>query len=152
MARNGKFGDWAKVELMFAGAGRRFKKNVGRATGRNGRLLKGAIVSRIEDQKFSLPLSPRYLAWKLKHGYSENILVLTGTLMSNIQFEQESWVGGVVTVTRHEPNKNYDIGWIMEHGSRDGRVPARPFVAPGLEDARRPMVRNYEWAVEETFR
>jgi len=153
MAAFQKTGDWKKIERMLSGLGDRFKSQVKKATDKNGKLLEGAIVKRIEDQKMSGPeLSPAYLAAKVRQGYSEKKLIRTGTLMGNIRYQSVNWDQGVVTVLRREPKHGYDIGWIMEFGSRDGRVPPRPFVRPSLQECAPKMVTNYEDAVERAFK
>lgn len=147
-----KTGDWAGLERMLSEAGTKFKREVGAATDRCGRILQASIVSRIEGQKFSRPLSPLYLAQKIRRGLSEQILIATATLMSNIKYRRIDWSQGFVGVNRKEPKKGYDLGWIHEYGSRDGRVPARPFVEPGVKDVEDKIIKEYEDAIERTFK
>jgi phage gpG-like protein len=153
-----KFGDWARVERMLAQAGRKLQREVGRATDRNGRLLEAAMVNRIESQQLSPGLSEKYKAWKAKHGYSEQILILTGTLIASIRYHKKDWQGGFVGVLRNVMSKGkkpvplVNIAAVHEFGTSDGRVPARPYMAPAAVESEDQMVRNYEEAVEKVFK
>lgn len=151
MSGNGKTGDWAGFERMLSGIGESFKREVQKATNENGRILEKAIVGRIENQQGLKALSPLYLAQKIRKGLSEQILIATATLMQNIRYKRIAWNEGMVSVNRKEAKHGYDLGWIHEYGSRDGRVPARPFVEPGVKEVADKIVANYEAAIERTF-
>lgn len=138
---------------MLSGAATKFKVEVQKATNKNGRIIEGGIVGYIQGQKGSWkPLSKRYLEYKLKHGHSEQILIMQSILLRSVKYQKIDWSQGFVGVNRHEPKKNYDIGWIMEYGSRDGRVPARPYVEPSVELVRDKVAKNYEDAVDRVFK
>ena len=159
---NGKIGDWDRVERMLSQAGSKFKSNIQAATNKSGRLLERAIVGRIEDQKLSPALKDYYRRWKVKKGLSEQILIATGTLLQAIRYHMLAWNEGFVGVGR---NVRGTIAWkggraasliniaaVHEFGTRDGRVPARPYIGPALAENEDRIVRIYEEAVEKTFR
>jgi phage gpG-like protein len=153
---NGKIGDWNRVEKMLASFGSRFQQNIQQATDRSGRILEAAMVSRIEQQKLSPPLKPKYKRWKIGKGYSEQILVMTGTLMQNIRYHRHNWSSGFVGVLRNVKHSSgpslVNIAAVHEYGTRDGRVPARPYMAPALKESEAQIRRQYEDAIERTFK
>jgi hypothetical protein len=145
-------GDWNGFAKMLENAGRKFQTEVGKATNQNGLLVERAMVETITGQKMGGPgLSAKYLAWKLKHGLSEKKLIAESVLVNGIKYQPKDWKEGFVGVNRHEPRKNYDIGWIMEFGSRDGRVPARPYIDPSLARVADQCHKNWEDAVDRVF-
>ncbi len=156
MAESGKYGDWAKLERMLSEAGSKLKAEVKKATDKNGRLLEAAMVGRIEQQKLSPSLSPRYLKAKIRAGYSEKILIRTGTLMQNIRYQPKSWDGGFVGVLRGvKANKGADlvnIAAVHEFGAPSVGIPARPFIMPSAKEHEAQVVRNYEEAIERVFK
>lgn len=152
-----KTGDWGKVDKMFADIGQRFQKNVQAATGLNGRLLETTIVTHFQRQDLGWKtLTPRYRARKLREGTSEKILIRTSTLMQNINYQRTDWRSGFVGVLRNVTTKDgeslVNIAAVHEFGTRDGRVPARPFFAPSQAECEQQMVRNYQDAVDKTFK
>lgn len=155
--RTGKIGDWEKLDRLLSGFGQRFKRNVRRATDKNGRLLESTVVGHFENQDLPWPsLTPGYRKRKIREGYSEQILIRTSTLSQNIRYHRQSWNEGFVGVARNVMTSDgqslVNIGAVHEFGTRDGRVPARPFVSPSLEECIPEMVRNWEDAVEATWR
>jgi len=61
-----KYGDWAKLERMFAGIGERFKANVREATDQIGHLIETTAVKHIESQDLGWPpLSEKYRIRKM---------------------------------------------------------------------------------------
>jgi hypothetical protein len=50
-----------------------------------------------------------------------------------------------------EPITNAQIGYIMENGSPANNVPARPFLVPGVRDARADVVASLRSAAEAAF-
>jgi len=156
MAESGRYGDWERLERMLSEAGDKLKREVKAATDKNGRLLEAAMVGRIEQQKLSPPLSPKYLKAKIRAGYSEQILVRTGTLMQNIRYQPQSWDGGFVGVLRGvKGTKGADlvnIAAVHEFGAPSRGIPARPFIVPSAKECEAQVVKNYEEAVERVFR
>ena len=138
-------------------AGSKFQAEVEKATDRSGRLLEMTIVGHFEAQDLPWPpLDPKYLKAKVNQGYSEQILIRTGTLMQNIRYHKEDWTSGFVGVLRNvlttDGESLVNIAAVHEFGTSDGRIPARPFMAPSLEETKDEIVRNYEEAVERTFK
>ena len=48
--------------------------------------------------------------------------------------------------------KLVSLAAVHEYGTLDGRIPARPFIAPVVARSEREIVENYQKAVEETFK
>jgi hypothetical protein len=156
MAGSGKTGDWKKLERMLSEAGNKLKREIKAATDKSGRLIEAAIVGRLEQQKVGPPLSPRYLAAKVRAGYSEKILIRTATLMQNIRYQPRSWDEGYVGILRNvKSSKGQDlvnIAAVHEFGAPGRGIPARPYIGPGGKESADQVVRNYEEAVERVFR
>jgi phage gpG-like protein len=157
---NGKIGDWNRVEKMLESFGSKFQQNIQQATDNSGELLAANIEAVFEAQNFA-PLKPKYLRWKYRHGYSELILYLGGTLRGSVKYHKRDWRGGFVGILRNVQAKSPDgksagplvnIAAVHEFGSRDGRIPARPYIAPGFGKSRAAMLREYEDAIERTFK
>jgi hypothetical protein len=151
-----KEGAWAEVAAMLAGVGEKFRQEVQQATDQSGALMEAEMVGRISRQELSPPLSPKYLARKIKRGLSEQILIATGTLMQNIRYHRKDWSGGFVGIlrnVRHSSGQSLvNIAAVHEYGTRDGRIPARPFAGPTAEKTCTQVIATYEAAIERVFR
>jgi phage gpG-like protein len=150
-------GDWKSLERQLAGIGDRLRREVTAATDRVGRLVEERMVGHFEGRDLGWPaLSPRYLKRKIAEGYSEQTLVRTGTLMANLRYHRKKWNRGFVGVLRNVTTPDgeslVNIAAVHEYGTKDGRVPARPFVAPTVEECRDEVIREYEAAIERVFR
>lgn len=149
----GKFGDWENVERQLSEIGRNFTREMERTTDKLGHLFVGIIVRHFEAQ--DLPwktLNEKYQRAKVMAGYSEQILIRTATLMNNINYQKLDAFTGYVGVIRKEPRKGYDLAWIHEFGTRDGRVPARPYMRPSAREFEPIMVAEYQAAVDRVFK
>lgn len=151
-----KTGDWAKVEKLFAGIGERFKANVEAATKKNGVLLKTTIIQAFEQQGPGWQAhSPAYAKRKKRMG-KEQILITTGQLMGSISTHYPAFNEGFVGVKKGTASKGgqdiVNIAAVHEFGSPKRKIPARPFIAPAGEKCRDQVVKNYEDAVEKTFK
>jgi phage gpG-like protein len=152
-----KTGDWNGVTRTLERDGERLRSEVEKATNRNGRLLESTMKGHLEAQDLPWPpLSPDYLKRKIAEGFSEQTLIRTGSLMANIRYHAKDWKSGFVGILRNVMNSDgeslVNIAAVHEFGTRDGRVPARPYVAPTLEERRDEIVRAYEEAIERVFR
>lgn len=81
------------------------------------------------------PLSPKYLARKIRQGYSSRIGVRTGRMLDINEIKGETYVGrsvAVMTFGRDEDERQ-KAEWFTEGSSRQNR-PARPFyeIGPGV--------------------
>ena len=104
--------------------------------------LERTIVLHIQNQ--DLPweaLSPKYLARKIKEGFSELIMIRTGTALETvrtIQLDDSSyfvgWPRGVTRKTADGTVEIYPIMAVKEFGSLDGTEPARPVIQPSLKE------------------
>jgi phage gpG-like protein len=153
---NGKTGDWAKVERMFSGIGARFKANVEAATKKNGVLLKTLVIQRFEQQGPGWAAhKPAYAKRKAMRG-REQILIDTGQLMGSISSVYVAYNEGFVGVQKGATSKGgqdmVNLAAVHEMGSPSRNIPARPFLAPAAKEGEAPMTRNYEEAVEKTFK
>ncbi|MEW6352385.1 MAG: hypothetical protein AB1646_25310 [Thermodesulfobacteriota bacterium] len=151
-------GDWDKLIRQLGQAGERLKAEAQKATNENGRLLEETMVGHFEAQDLGwVPLKPDYLAWKLREGLSEETLFATTTLLQNIRYHERSWHEGFVGVLRGATYQKsgesvVNIAAVHEYGTKDGRVPARPFVAPTLAECEPQISQNYQEAVVRAFK
>lgn len=100
----------------------------------NAELFYDELMSVIEEQNFA-PLSPEYAKRKGLLGLDTRILIATSEYMSNIQIRQVRGIQGktarhvgVDSNTKHSDSglTMSDLALIMEYGTSDGRIPARP--------------------------
>ena len=151
-----KTGDWDGFAKMIAGAASKFRKNIEAATNKNGRLIEGRIVERIQSNQVTPATSERFKKWKSEHGYSVTTLIMSGTLINAVKYDKRSWQEGFVGVKRSAENKDgtklASLAAVHEYGTLDGRIPARPFIAPVVARSEREIVENYQKAVDEAFK
>jgi|WetSurMetagenome_2_1015567.scaffolds.fasta_scaffold551668_2 phage gpG-like protein len=148
----GLTGDWAKLERMLAEAGNKLKSNVGKATTRCCKIVKAAVVARIEQQKGFKALSGKYLKRKTADGFSEQILIREGELVKRgIQSKEIDWQSGMVTAKRMVEG-GVNIAAVHEFGSPKMKIPARPYMSPGCRDAEPQVIKEYQKAIEDTFK
>lgn len=86
------------------------------------------------------PLSSKYLAWKKKKKLDERILIATKTYVQSIKALPRRYKGKVVswTVSPGRPNSKHkpsglnlhDLARLLEFGSKDKKMPARPHWRP----------------------
>lgn len=103
--------------------------------------LERTIVLHIQNQ--DLPwaeLDPDYKARKIAQGFSEDILIRTGTALETVRVimidENNFFVGWPRGVQHKEGGQVYQIMAVHEFGSNDGTIVARPVVGPSLEELR----------------
>lgn len=48
--------------------------------------------------------------------------------------------------------KLVSLAAVHEYGTLDGRIPARPYIAPVVAKSEREIVENYQKAVDEAFK
>ena len=151
-----KTGDWDGFAKMLREAGSKFRKNVEAATNKNGRLVEGRIVERIQSNQVTPATSPEFQKWKASHGYSVTTLIMTGSLMNAIKFDKRSWSEGFVGVKRSAEYKDgtklANLALVHEYGSDKRNIKPRPFIYPVVAQSEREIVENYQKAVEETFK
>jgi len=155
-----KTGDWKKVERMLSGLGDRFKREIQKATNINGKILEVSIYEMIEKQRIRPLLgntegSRRYLARKIRTKGKSKTLEDTASLMNNIKYHGIDWSSGFVGINRGATGTDgqdlVQIGAVHEYGTKDGRIPPRPFVATGVKRVESQVVKNYEEAVERAI-
>jgi len=121
-------------------------KNIGR--GEITRRLKALQIPHGKTEKTG-DLRSRLIA-----GGGDMILVVTGTLMSSITFEQKDFKEGSVGINRGARSADgksvEQIAMVHEFGS--GHVPARPFIEPTAREMSPKVKKIYEKAVEKTFK
>ena len=152
----GTTGDWDKLIAMLEGAGSKAQAEIKKATDLNGRLLEATMVGHFEAQGPGwASLNPAYLAFKLRRGLSENILEASGTLLQNIRYHPGDWQSGFVGVLRGVTEANgvdvVNIAAVHEYGTKDGKIPARPFVAPTQAECAQRVADNYQEAIKRVF-
>lgn len=98
------------------------------------------MVLHIQNQDLDHePLTARYLSRKIAEGYSENILIRTGTALETIrvmQIDKDSYFVGWPRGIKEKDGEEevFNIMAVHEFGSNDGTIPARPVVQPSLEE------------------
>ena len=96
-------------------------------------------------------LNPKYLKRKVKEGYSDKILIRTGALFHSITSAvDEREKVGVVGVKRPVKGKGkiWELGMIHEYGTRDGRIPPRPFMHPALQNSEEYLKKLFGEAIK----
>ena len=102
--------------------------------------LERIMVLHIQDQDLDHePLSFRYIFRKIAEGYSEDILIRTGTALETvrvIQIDKDSYFVGWPRGIKDKDGKEevFNIMAVHEFGSNDGTIPARPIVQPSLKE------------------
>ena len=116
---------------------------------RIGQKLKAAAQAHIQAHDLSwAPLSPQHSAFKALGGYSPHIYIMTSTLMQNITYlvgkegKEHIVIVGVMRSAPPSPvngTETWKIAEVLEYGSWDGKIPARPLWTPTLEENRRSI-------------
>lgn len=133
-----RIGNWGGIAGLIDNLEKECKLAVDQSLMRFGLKAEGIAKKHIRDQDLDWdPLSPAYLAAKLRKGYSEKTMIRTSTYFQNIT----SWKQGdtaYVGVKRETLEKDgkpvYEIARLHEYGSLNGIIPARPLWQPTLEE------------------
>jgi len=167
-------GDWHKVTDRFGNIGRRLRESCGDAMSESIALVEKTVVKHIDDQDLPWPpLSEKYARYKERtrsgkwrrkrrkaglsspRRLSEKMLIATGAYRNAITSHKISPFEGEVGVSRQEAysggEKIANIGQIMEEGTRDGRIPARPHWEPSAEEVEGKIEKRFEKALAEAF-
>lgn len=103
--------------------------------------LERIIVLHIQDQ--DLPwkeLDEKYRKRKIAEGYSEKILIRTGTALETVRVvkidENNYFVGWPRGVQHKKGGEMVQIMAVHEYGSNDGTIEARPVVGPSVKELR----------------
>ncbi|MCF6192325.1 MAG: phage virion morphogenesis protein [Candidatus Hydrothermae bacterium] len=148
------FGDWGRLIRDLATAPSRLDRARRRALADIADRLEGEAVGHIRAQDLPWePLSPKYLSWKIRKGYSENIYVKTATLFRAITSEvgeDRAFVGvRRGTVREADGTDVVEIARWLEEGT--SRMPARPLWGPTVEENIGWVTRRIQEALEEVF-
>lgn len=122
-------------------------KELGKATANNAYLVQRNVVLRIRSSQFQgnyKSLSERYLAYKLRKGFSQNILTKTGDLGRSFAVTKQS-------EEVYQVGTNIVYARAMELGNPKKNIPARPYFRPGVEDSIPQMQANWKEALRATF-
>lgn len=133
-----KTGDWGLVGRAIGAMSSEAKKAQQLSLKRFGLKWEATAKSHLTAQDLRhKPLNPKYVAQKLKKGFSDKILIASGTYFQSIS----SFVEGDTVfagVKRDATDKNgvpiADIAAVHEFGSRDGKIPARPLWQPSYKE------------------
>lgn len=118
-----------------------------KATANNAYLVQRNVVLRIRSSQFQgnyKSLSEAYLAYKLKKGFSQNILTKTGDLGRSFAVTKQS-------EEVYQVGTNIVYARAMELGNPKKNIPARPYFRPGVEDSIPQMKENWKEALRRTF-
>jgi hypothetical protein len=167
-------GDWNKVRELLHKLGSRIENEGQKATAESLQLIEKTVVGHIDRQDLPWkPLSRAYARYKARtrsqswrrrrlkadkqnpRGLSENILVATGAYREAITSFQTSSFEGEVGVSRQESyaggEKIANIGAVLELGTRDQTIPARPLWEPSAKEVEDKVIGNFEKALEEAL-
>jgi len=167
-------GDWNRVTDRLGNIGRRIKDSCGDAMSEGIALIEKTVVKHIDNQDLDWPpLSDKYARYKERtrsgkwrrkrrkagksspRRLSEKMLIATGAYRNAITSHKISPFHGEVGVSRQEAyddgEKIANIGQIMEEGTRDGRIPARPHWEPSAEAVESKIEKRFEKALAEVF-
>lgn len=151
-----KTGDWDKLNRMLSQVGGKLKTNVRRATKQNAEDLIQAVSKAFDRQGPGWKsLKPGYAKAKARKGGHPGILDDTGSMRGKgLSGGVIDWNEGYVSVLRNVPGKGsmVNIAAVHEFGSRNGRIPARPFLMPAAKAWEPGAVKRYEDAVEAAFK
>lgn len=97
------------------------------------------------------PLKPKYLAWKVRHGYSSRILVMTGKMRSSLTVGGSP--GAVFQQSAQQMTIGTNVKYAKYHQSKDPRkrsksgnviLPRREFIYkyPGQEESYAAIIRK----------
>lgn len=116
----------------------------------NAEIYHKALIDNITGQKLSWrPLTPSYLAGKGVLGLDTRVLIATGEYLGSIDIRKVKQGGdkiryhvGVDPDATHSGGLNMGVlALVMEYGTADGRVPARPHYGVTWNQVRK-QVRN----------
>lgn len=134
-------GDWNKAETLLATAEARLQRASDKALMREANYLRREIVLGIRSQapggKRFKPLAEATLRARRARGFTgTKALIVTGDLRNSIKVTKLGkivFVGILRTVRGRGGQELVNIGAVHEFGSRDGRIPARPFLRPEFD-------------------
>lgn len=167
-------GDWNRVVDRLGNIGARIRETCGAAMSESIALVEKTVVKHIDNQDLGWPpLSKKYARYKertrsgkwrrkrLKAGkatprrLSEKMLIATGAYRNAITSHKISPFEGEVGVSRQEAyddgEKIANIGQIMEEGTRDDRIPARPHWEPSAEEVEGKIEKLFEKGLVKAF-
>lgn len=158
-------GDWDKVQKMIQtwADEMRLDKYLREATEANAADAQREIVLGIQSQRWSdwPPLADSTVKRKLRQGRHKSargikILIDTGQLINNITYKVQSAflaaVGVMKGVKRKDGEDMVNVAAVHEFGSRDGRIPPRPYLNRGARLALPRMIKRWTEAVKKTWR
>jgi len=116
----------------------------------------------IQNQDLNwVALSDSWLAEKKKHGYSEQIYIMTSSYLQNItwQYTEAEFkleVGLMRSAMWIDPNTGhitpaYQIAFALEYGYDPKHIPARPLWHPVLEESRRSAQTKIGISIKKAF-
>lgn len=111
-----------------------------------GEIVRANIVKGIRGQKFDFaPLAEATIERKKQKNYSDLILIAQGDYVASFAVEQQDW-------DEVHIGTNHAQGRALEHGYEPRNLPARPHVAPALEESRDKIEEILGDAFKEIFK
>lgn len=146
-------GDWKAADDIFKRLPYRVQKNLALATARNAATVVGVTKKIIRDQ--SEPWPPLADATKQRKNSSKALIEhgdLLGSIKSTKLMDTIFFVGILRMVKNREGKSLVDIGAVHEFGTADSRVPARPYLRPGLEQAEKACMKRWEKSLDASLK
>ena len=113
-------------------------------------------MQRISSGQVAPPTGAKFKAWKEAHGFSGDTLIMTSSLLNAIKYENKDWNEGFVGVNRNAQSKDgvslVSLAAVHEFGSPRRNIPKRPYIRPVIEQTGSEIGKNYQKAIEETFK
>lgn len=150
-------GDWDKAIVSLSRMGEIVTKAAKLGMLQGGRIIEAALVGHIESQDLGWEdLDPAYKKYKERKNLSNQIWIATSTTMQNITTEKSKDGSEVfVGVKREAPRKDGQdpvlIAWVMEFGSSDGTISARPLFRPTFKEKEAEVQRQIEKQIQKAL-
>lgn len=160
-----KYGDWDDLRKILDNMAdeRKLGQHLQTATEANAADAQREIVQGIQSQRWSdwPPLAESTVQSKLRQGRHKSAggiktLIDTGQLINNITYKIQDGFTAVVGVMKGARRKGgedlVNIAEVHEFGSRDGKIPARPYLMRGARAAQSRMINRWAEAVKKTWK
>lgn len=160
-----KYGDWDELGRILDNLAdeKKLDRHLRHATEANAADAQREIVQGIQSQRWSdwPPLAESTVEGKLRRGRHKSaggmkLLIDTGQLINNITYKVQDGFTAVVGVMKGARRKDgkdlVNIAAVHEFGSRDGKIPARPYLMRGARAAQPRMIKRWVEAVKKTWK
>lgn len=146
-------GDWKKADKLFKQLPGLMQSNLALATRKSAKRAEKYMVLGIARTR------PEWDPLKeatIKRKGSSKPLIDHADLMGSIKATKIMaalyFVGVLKTAKNKKGDKLTDIGAVHEYGTRDGTIPPRPYLRPGLEESKDDIGKFYRGAIRASLK